>query len=678
MTCVCFHCGEPLPSGAPLTARVGDRDEAVCCIGCRAACEWIGQLGLADYYRLRESHAARAEAVPDFSVWDRDPLQKLYVHRRGDGRAEAIVLVEGLRCAACGWLIERALAALGGIVDAGVNVSGKRVRIVWNDAQIRLGAILAAIARLGYTPHPADGRALDDLASREQRAALKRLGVAGLGMMQAMMFAIILYAGALEGIAAPTRDFFRWIGLVVTLPVIFYAAQPFFRGAWRELRAARPGMDTPVALAVLLVFVASVYETIRGGAQVYFDSASMFVFLLLGGRYLEMRARHRACDIVDALARLQPAIAQRRRTDGAIETVAVHELSRGDRVVVANGAAMPADGVLLSAECRVDESLLTGESTPQRKRTGDDVIAGSLVHGISADVRVERLGADTALAAIARLVIHAQQQQPRWARYGDRAAAWFVAALLAATALTAIFWLVRDPSRAFAASLAVLVVACPCAFALAVPAALARALAVLARRGVLVLKPNAIQALVRADHFVFDKTGTLTERAMELRCVEPLGRLDADQCLAIAAALESGNTHPIARAMARAAKGDFRAATDVHPITGGIQAQIDGVTYRIGRSDDARDSAIVLRDRDGVLARFVLGETLRDDAATALAALRAQGASVEILSGDAPARVEDCARRLGITDWRARVTPQDKYLHLQQLKRAGRIVAVVG
>ena len=280
-----------------------------------------------------------------------------------------------------------------------------------------------------------------------------------------------------------------------------------------------------------LVFVASVVETVRGGAHVYFDSASMFVFLLLGGRYLEMRARHRASDIVDALARLQPAVAQRLDANGVVESIGVHELQVGDCVVVADGATVPADGELTSAECRVDESLLSGESTPLVRRLGDRLIAGSIVADGPAQMRVARVGADTTLSSIVRLVSRAQQQRPRWARYGDRAAAWFVSGLLLVTTITAAAWLAIDPGRAFPASLAVLVVACPCAFALAVPAALARSLAVLAQRGVLVLTPNAIESLTRANYFVFDKTGTLSERNVELASCEVTGRLSLEQCL---------------------------------------------------------------------------------------------------------------------------------------------------
>jgi Cu2+-exporting ATPase len=682
----CFHCGEPVAGDVPLVARVGALEHPVCCIGCRAAAEWIASLGLQDYYRLRDALPPRASAIGDYSAWDRAQLQRMYVHQRSDGDAEACFLLEGLRCSACSWLIERAMSGMPGVRETGVSVPGKRVRIVWQPQRVELSALLGAIAKLGYVPHPLDRQSLSDVVEREQRAALKRLVVAGLGMMQAMMFAIVLYAGALEGIETSTRDFFRWIGLLVTIPVVFYSARPFFAGAWRELRAGRAGMDTPVAFAVALVFVASIVETLRGGAQVYFDSASMFVFLLLGGRYLEMRARHRATDVVDALARLQPAVAQRLGADGTLENVGVHELQIGDCVVVGDGATVPADGELTSAQCRVDESLLSGESKALVRQRGEQLIAGSIVVDGPAQMRVVRIGADTTLSAIVRMVGRAQQQRPRWSRHGERAAGWFVAVLLLATAATAGTWLVIDPSRAFAASLAVLVVACPCAFALAVPAALARSLTVLAQRGILGLVPNAIEGLVRANYFVFDKTGTLSERSLELADIHALARTPAQTCLRIAVALETGNTHPIANAL-RAAAGDCSPppAHDVRRIDGGgLEGEIGGEHYRLGRpgfalgSGTADGDSIVLANGAGALARFELRETLREDAAATINDLRDAGAGIEILSGDSPARVAAVAARLGIGKFEARVSPERKLERLTELRDGGATVAVIG
>ena len=313
---------------------------------------------------------------------------------------------------------------------------------------------------------------------------------------------------------------FRWLGFLIATPVVFYSAQPFFAGAARSLAAGRLGMDVPVAIAIAAIYAASLIEALRGGGHVYFDSVSMFVFFLLAGRHLEMRARHRTGDLTDALARLAPPYALRRCPDGALERVGVHELAVGDRVHVNEGGVVPADGVLESSHCRVDQALLTGESATVKRSRGERLIAGSVVEDGPAELRVDRVGKDTTLAGIAALVTRAQAERPRLARAGERAAARFVARVLALTAVTIAAWSLVDPSRAFTAALAVLVVSCPCAFALAVPSAITRALAVLARRGVLVVRPDAIETLAGATHVVFDKTGTLTEPVLAVAGIE--------------------------------------------------------------------------------------------------------------------------------------------------------------
>ena len=690
----CFHCGEPVPEGSRISARVGAQTHAVCCIGCKAAAEWIDTLGLADYYRLRDAPAERPVPVADFIAWDRPQLQRMYVRKIAGGEAEICVLVEGLRCAACSWLIERALRGVPGVREIDVNPGPRQLRLVWMPAVIALSDILRRLAQLGYTPHPLDSQALDMLGRHESRTAMKRLIVAGLGSMQAMMYAVALYAGTFDGMDPATRDFFRWLGLLVTTPVVFYSAQPFFNGAWRELRARGLGMDTAIAFAVALIYLASVYETARGGASVYFDSASMFVFLLLGGRYLEMRGRQRATDVVDALARMQPALAQRRTPSGALETVGVHELNEGDIVVVAAGSAVPADGILLDGGCEVDESLLTGESRSRARRHGDTLIAGSVMHTGPIELHVSRIGADTVLSSIVRLVGRAHSERPQSARLGDRIATHFVAGVLVLAIATAIAWMWIDPSRAFAASLAVLVVSCPCAFALSVPIVHARATAALARMGVLVLKPNALEKLARIDHVVFDKTGTLTKNRLELAGVTSCGAQSSAHCMRIAAQLEDASNHPLGaaiRAVASISSADSdTVCRNLRTFNGaGVEGDIDGRRYRIGRPDFALslsgnspqladDDSVILADHLGALARFTFRETIRDGAAEAVGKLRERNIALTILSGDSRSRVSAVAARLGISDFRARLCPEEKLRALQTLRTKGATVCMVG
>ena len=684
----CWHCGEALPANPPL-ATVAGVSHAVCCNGCRAAAEWIDKLGLADYYRLRSSPSARApdpvNAQRSAQTWARPELSRHVVRALDAGHSEALLLVDGIRCAACVWLIERAIGAASGVESVQVNAAAQRARIVWNPARTDLPKILAALAQTGYSALPLDAAALDDARRRESRAALKRLVVAGFGAMQAMMYASAIYLGAWGAMDPATREAMRWLGLLVATPVVFYSAAPFFSGAARALRARTLGMDVPVALAIALIYAASVVEALRGGGEVYFDSVSMFVFFLLAGRYLEMRARHRAGNLADAMARLVPAFADRIKADGGIERIGALELILGDRIQIAQGERVPADAVLESAACRVDESLLSGESAPASKRRGDPLTGGSVVLEGPIVAQVMRVGADTALAGIAALVARAQSERPRLAQAGERAAAGFVARVLALAAVCAIGWSLVDPPRALAATLAVLVVSCPCAFALAVPAALTRALSVLAARGVFVVHTDAVENLALASHAVFDKTGTLTQPDLDVAGIDAA---DRESALALAAALARGSMHPIAQALARAARdASVKTATEVRTHAGsGIEGLVDGRHLRLGQrafaldhdANDADDDAVILAEDGGVVAVFRLRERVRAGAREALDALRADGVTVELASGDAQARVAAVAQRLGIDTWHARMSPAGKLERLRTLRAGGARVIAVG
>lgn len=660
----------------------------MCCQGCRAAAEWIEQLGLAGYYELRTAPAPKPSDL-DHGSWQNADSARHVIRDLGAGLRETLLLIEGVRCTACVWLIERSLGATPGVVSVQVNAVSRRARVIWQDASITLPQLLHTLSRTGYGALPLDARGLTDLRRNESRDALKRLLVAGFGAMQAMMYATAIYLGAAETIDASTRELLRWLGLLVATPVVLYSARPFFAGAMRSLRAGRVGMDVPVALAIAAVYSASLIEAVRGTGEVYFDSVSMFVFFLLAGRYLEMRARHHARDLTDALAHLTPPFADRERDDGTLQRVGIHELRVGDRVRVAEGGIVPADGVLLTERCRVDEALLSGESAAVMKRRDDLLIAGSVLEDGPVLVRIERVGADTALAGIAALVGRAHAERPRLQVAGEVAAARFVARVLTLTALTAILWAFIDPSRAFAAAVAVLVISCPCAFALAVPAALTRALGALAREGVLVVKPDAIQALAECTHALFDKTGTLTEATLSLADVRTFDGGSHDTALRLAATLARQSRHPVARAIAAAHPGlDTGAVADVATHTGlGVSATIAGRALRLGRSDFALagkplaleyEDAVLLADDRGPIAAFRVGERLRADAGAAIAALQAQGITVLIASGDAASRVSSVAARLNVGTWRARVLPADKLAWLTELRAGGARVLAVG
>jgi Cu2+-exporting ATPase len=685
----CWHCGEALPAEAGIHALVAGRKRPMCCEGCRAAAEWIGQLGLADYYALRTAPAPKPDPHPAHDSWQNADSARHVIRDLGAGLQETLLLIEGVRCTACVWLIERALGAIPGVASVQVNAVSRRARVIWRSANVTLPQLLQTLSRAGFGALPLDARGLDDLRRGESRDALKRLLVAGFGAMQAMMYATAVYLGAAETLDASTRELLRWLGLLVATPVVLYSARPFFAGALRSLAARRPGMDVPVALAISSVYAASFIEAVRGAGEIYFDSVSMFVFFLLAGRYLEMRARHHARDLTDALARLTPPFADRVLDDGALQRVGIHELRVGDRIRVAEGGIVPADGVLLTERCRVDEALLSGESAPVTKHRAQMLIAGSVLEDGPVLVRIERVGADTALAGIAALVGRAHAERPRLQVTGDLAATRFVARVLTLTALTAAVWGVIDPTRAFAAAVAVLVISCPCAFALAVPAALTRALGALARRGVLVVKPDAIQSLAECTHALFDKTGTLTEATLSLADVHPFHGVTREEALRLAAMLARQSRHPVARAIAAADPGI--ADTAMGEVTAhaglGVSATIAGRALRLGRSDFAAagkllpaeyEDAVLLADDAGPIAAFRVGERLRPEACAAVAALQAQGVAVLIASGDACGKVANIAARLNVSAWRARTLPADKLAWLAELRAGGARVLAIG
>lgn len=681
MTGRCYHCGEPLPPDPPMVLLDGDR-RPVCCQGCAGAAQWIRDAGLGDYYRLRASEGLPVDlAALDYSAWDREDVQTDHSRSVDSGR-EITILVEGMQCAACAWLIDKALSREPGVLEVQPNAVTGRVRIVWDPARAPLSQALRRLASLGYRPHLAPGEALERERRRERRDLLMRLGVAGLGSFQAMMFAEALYLDFDNQMPLATREFFRWITLLVSTPVVFYAGWPFIAGMRREASLGRYGMDTLVASSILLAYFASLIETLRGGPHVWFDAAVMFVFLLLAARVVERLARQRANAAVDTLARAQPALAWRLLPDGSREQVPLKALSPGDMLAVAVGETVPADGTLLEEAGEFDEALLTGESAPVTRAAGESVYAGSVCRHAPAKVKVERTGADTRLADLVRLVEQAQAGRPRLAEIGDAIAAKFVPALFVCAAVVALVWWWIEPGRAFEVTLAVLVVSCPCALSLAIPAALGAAQGTLARMGVLSLRPDAIDALARADHLLIDKTGTLSQGRPRIGRIQVLADHSPEAVLLLAASLERDAGHPIAQAFARQTL-KLKPATALRAVPGqGVEGVIDGRLLRLGRAGFAAgaydDGAIWLGDGDTALARFEIDDPLRPDAGDAIRALRTLGLDPEVLSGDGAEAVAALAGQLGLGHTSARQSPEDKLSRLRALQASGGVVAMLG
>jgi Cu2+-exporting ATPase len=702
----CYHCGLAVPRGTQFAVTIAGAPREMCCAGCQAVAQAIVDNGLDDYYRHRDAlPESPREALPavlgDLALYDHPDVQQSFVRPLSEHEREASLILEGITCAACVWLNEQHLTRQAGVTAVEINYATRRARVRWDERRIRLSGILAAVAAIGYHAYPYDAARSEEIAKRERRSALWRLFVAGFGMMQVMMYAVPVYLAEEGTMSADIEGLMRWASLVLTLPVVLYSAAPFFRNAWRDLRLKRVGMDVPVALGVGAAFVASLWATFIGAGEVYFDSVTMFVFLLLGGRYLEMLARHQSVRSIERVGRALPAFAERLTAYPALETerVIVSTLQPGDRVLVAPGQTIPADGSVLQGESEVDESLLTGESRPLAKTAGSELTGGTVNVRSPLVQVVEKVGEATRLASVVRLMERAITEKPRVVQLADRVAAWFVAALLLLALATGIAWSQIDASRALWVFVSVLVVSCPCALSLATPAALAVATGAFSRLGLLVSRGHAIETLARADHFVFDKTGTLTWGRLRLHETLPLAGETESEALKLAAALEQGSEHAIGVALREAEKaGGFRPAPQsLQSFTGeGVEGTLAGRRLRLGRPEFAGalhgqllpvpaqaqfatgDTCVALADETGWLAVFRLGDQLRSEAGDLVRRLRDLGCRVTLLSGDSAEAVGQVAGVLLIKDAHGGMTPQGKHDFIAALQAKGAVVAMVG
>ncbi len=673
----------------------------MCCPGCEAVARAIVDAGLTGFYRHRTSlsNPARGvvpEELQNLEVYDQPALQRSFVSTANEADAnikQASLILEGIVCAACVWLNERHVNSLPGVLEFRVNYASHRASVRWDDSHIHLSDILRAIASIGYIAHPFDPGRQEELYKKERNQALRRLAVAGLGAMQVMMLAVAMYAGDYHGMESNLEAFFRWISLVIATPVILYSARPFFSGAWRDLKRSQLGMDVPVALAIGLAYGASLWATVTHSGEVYFDSVTMFTFFLLSGRFLEMGARQRAGQAAEELVKLLPAMATRTGPAGD-EVVPVMELQPGDRVRIKPGESIPADGRIISGSSSVDESLLTGESLPLRKSVDDSVVGGTVNVESPLLMEIEKIGEETVLAAIQRLLDRAQTEKPRIATLADRVAGWFVAALLLLVAAVGSWWGQTAPEQAFWIVLSMLVVTCPCALSLATPAAMTAATGSLTRLGVLTTRGHALETLARATHIVLDKTGTLTQGRLRLGEIQLLGGEDEAYCLQLAASLERHSEHPVARILVQQGSGKLE-ADEVRAVPGrGVEGVIDGVRYRIGSPEFALEwlpesacpeylasqgmTQVMLSSREAPLALFELSDSLRLGAEETVQKLKQSGLEVWLLSGDNGSAVRKVAQQLTIEHAYAGLRPEDKLSHIKRLQQQGAVVAMLG
>jgi Cu2+-exporting ATPase len=610
----------------------------------------------------------------------------------GERTAQSHFQLSGLVCAACAGLIEAALRREPGVREATVNYASRRASVQWDPVATRPSQLVAAIEAAGYGAAPDLAEPARALRQRDERAALWRLFVAVFCMMQVMMYAAPAYVAAPGTLTPDLLRLLRWASWLLCLPVLLFSAGPMFRDAWQGLRRGQVRMDLPVVIGLAVAFAASSWSTFAPGdgsaREVYFDTVAMFVCFLLVSRYLALRASHRVAATLDAALAHQPTTVRRLDAAGLVELVALRALRIGDRVRVLAGEAFAADGTLVDGRTRVDEALLTGESRPVTKAPGDTALAGSLNVDAPVTQRVERLGADTRREGVIALMRDALTQRPPLLAAADRVARPFLWGVLLLAAAAGAVWSVIDPSRALWVAVSVLIVTCPCALSLAAPSALLAAAGALARRGVLVRRLEALEALAGVDTVVFDKTGTLTDDTLKLRSVRVVGACaDLATLHAMAASLAAQSSHPLSRALAVTAPR-HRVWTDVVEQPGyGLQGIApNGRSWRLGArdwvdpaADLGNDSAQVwFGDSKNACIAFSFDESLRPDARAAIDTLTLDGLAVALLSGDAPERVARVGARLGLRDAEGGATPERKLERITLVQQAGHRVAMVG
>lgn len=681
----------------PVRAHINEKEEFFCCLGCKSVAELIAETGLKAFYDYRTGPSEKPNAetaaisADEWEAFDNPQMQEEFVVEDEDSCREATLLIEGIHCAACTWLIRNSLGQFEAIKNVEINPATARATVRWHNNKLPLSKILHQINRLGYKPHPGNTPESEAIRTREKRTAKLRLAVAGMGMMQVMTYAVALYLGAFEGMENEFRDFLRWISMIVAIPVVLYSGMPFFKGALRDINNRHAGMDVPIALALAIAFLASIWMTLTGGEEVYFDSVVMFIFFLLVARQVEMHIRHKSGSIADQLADMIPGHALK-IVDGENISVPIKQLATGDTIRVRQGDTVPSDAILLEKENWVNESLLTGESVPVKKQPGDDIPAGASITGNSATLRITRTGADTTISIISRLLNKAQSKKPPLAQMADQIASWFILGILLLASITFMYWTQTEPDRALAITLSVLVATCPCALSLATPVSLAAATSALARAGVLLTDTRVLETLPKVDTVIFDKTGTLTEGQLELVETISHGTTTAERCREIAACMEADSNHPVAQA--------FREIPckindlEVNTQTGrGIEAIIGGQKYRLGSrrfisewfdnipalpATQQSKMAVCLAREDQYLAWFVFEDPLREDAAKLVEHFSKTGLDCVLASGDQAESVQNVATQLALPISHSGLLPGDKLQLLDQYHAKGKTVMMLG
>jgi Cu2+-exporting ATPase len=698
----CFHCGLEIAEDADFQGQFEGKTRHFCCFACQSVCEAIYVAGLQGYYqRTPQGTLLAPPPTPprDVEMYDLDEVQQDFVNMQGE-QCDAHLLVEGIHCAACVWLIERGMMRTKGVLNANVNLAGKRLHLRWDNQRVKLSTLIHELSKIGYSGVPYDPEAAEGSMKRANRALLFRLFFAAFTMMNLNLIAIALYSGADRG---QFVGFFHWMAFSLATPTLLYSGYPFYKGAWGGLRNGHLTMDMPIAIGLSVTYAYSLFVTLGGAGAVYFDTVTNLTFVILIGRYLEGMFRHQAVAATNRLMDMQPRVATVLR-NGEEKIVSVRAVVVGDQVIVKPGNKIPMDGFVCEGHSSVDESMLSGESMPVKKQVGDRVAAGTLNGSGALVLTVQASAQDSMLSKIIRLVEEAQSSKAPIQRLSDSIVPWFVLATLICAAITFLLWS-ENFELALMAATSVLIITCPCALGMATPMSIAVASGLGAKYGILVKNGVVLETLSKVTHFVFDKTGTLTEGKMSVDQVMVATGQNEAELLTIAAAVERYSEHSVAQAITRAADGRelaYRslAVQHFHATAGaGVEAELSGQSVLIGTAewlmqknvqtqDELISSLTELESRAKTCVHLavsgqhvgviVLADTLRADAQGLINALRDAGIGMTLLSGDRKPVAEAIARQLGGMEVIAEVLPQDKDSVIQQLQQRGECVAMVG
>lgn len=723
----CFHCNEAIPTGINLSVEINNTQQPMCCIGCQAIAQTIVDNGLTQYYAVRTEPAHKGQPlVPEQlqknKLLDEAVLQSEFIFNtsinpnapqsgsQNINCKEAILTVDGISCAACAWLIEMQLDKLPGLININVNATSQRATVKWQDNKVKLSEILLAIENIGYHAMPFKANDVEISNKKQNKTFIKRLGISGILMMQVMMVAISLYFGAFFDMTESNILYLRWVSFILTTPIIFYGAFPFYNGAIKAIKVKRLSMDVPVSIAIILAFSASAWATITQQGEVYFESVSMFTFLLLIGKFLEFRARSRAAQVSANLLKMMPltAIKLVTITDTSIQTkskkainnsevlIAAKQLVKGDFVIIKPGEVVPADGIIISGTSQLNEAMLSGEQLPISKTVNDKVFAGTINGDGNITVEVKNTSNHSFLSQLIRLSESSQAHKPKIAQLSDKIAQYFVALILLTSIATAIYWQQHMPEQAFWITLSVLVATCPCALSLATPTGLTCATTRLNKAGIMIKGGHVMETMPNVNCFAFDKTGTLTTGEFsisDIRLTTDNKEYTKEKLLAIASVLEAHSEHPIAKPFTKYRDNNLIAKqVEVHSGKG-VSGSIDGVDYAIGKytwlteakndpeneklSSDIKVANCLLMANKKIIAAFYLVDEIRDDTFSLISQLN-QNNKTLLLSGDSQSACDAIAKQIPLNETFGGLSAKDKMNKIKDAETKGYTVAMTG